>query len=143
MSRNRSDSNHSNSSSNTTASANTNENSNVLYNDREHYNVIFENDSRFFDTSLHLFKTYRQRGYVPSSYKKNRGKSPHLNPSSSSHTLRSTSNGGLWRSKQIGFNSTQNVNGVAATPSIIKPQFQRNQGKFIAIVFFSKSISFL
>lgn len=38
--------------------------SNGLYEDREHFQAIFTNDSRFFDTSLHLFKSYYELGYI-------------------------------------------------------------------------------
>lgn len=38
--------------------------SNRLYNDHQNYQIIFSNDSRFFDTSLHLYKSYRKLGYI-------------------------------------------------------------------------------
>lgn len=38
--------------------------SNDLYENREHFQAIFTNDSRFFDTSLHLFKSYYALGYI-------------------------------------------------------------------------------
>ncbi|CAF0891518.1 unnamed protein product [Rotaria sp. Silwood1] len=41
-----------------------NDASNVLYENREHFQAIFTNDSRFFDTSLHLFKSYCALGYI-------------------------------------------------------------------------------
>lgn len=37
---------------------------NQLYEDRTHFQAIFSNDSRFFDTSLHLFKSYCAAGYI-------------------------------------------------------------------------------
>jgi hypothetical protein len=46
--------------------------SNILYNDRQNYQVIFTNDSRFFDTSLHLFKSYCDLEYIKSDKKKSR-----------------------------------------------------------------------
>lgn len=41
-----------------------NDTSNRLYDDRDHFQSIFTNDSRFFDTSLHLFKSYAELGYI-------------------------------------------------------------------------------
>jgi len=48
--------------------------SNILYNDHQNYQIIFTNDSRFFDTSLHLFKSYRDLGYIPLDNKKSKKK---------------------------------------------------------------------
>lgn len=44
-----------------------NNTSNDLYEDRDHFQAIFTNDSRFFDTSLHLFKSYSALGYIQSN----------------------------------------------------------------------------
>src|SRR4051794_12956597 len=44
-----------------------NNSSNGLYEDRDHFQAIFSNDSRFFDTSLHLFKSYCSLGYIQSN----------------------------------------------------------------------------
>ena len=54
--------------------------SNRLYNDHHNYQIIFSNDSRFFDTSLHLYKSYRKLGYIQaSSRNKNNGSRANLN----------------------------------------------------------------
>ena len=45
---------------------------NGLYEDRDHFQAIFSNDSRFFDTSLHLFKSYCMLGYIQSNEEKPR-----------------------------------------------------------------------
>lgn len=142
MSRRRSDSNHSSSSSNTTTSANNRENSNVLYNDCEHYEVIFKNDSRFFDTSLHLFKSYRKRGYLPPKTKK-RGKSPFLSvpPAVIKSSSRASPNGSLGKSKLIGFNSNHNVSVLPNNNTMKTTDFQRNQGNFICFVSIFRSSS--
>jgi len=135
MSRKRSDSNHSSSSSNTTTSANNHENSNVLYNDHEHYEVIFKNDSRFFDTSLHLFKSYRKRGYLPPKTKK-RGKSPLLSvpPVLKKISSRASPNSGsLGKSKLIGFNSNHNVSILPNNTTIKTTDFQRNQATSMSL----------
>lgn len=133
MSRKRSDSNHSDSSSNTTTSGATDGHSNRLYNDRDHYEIIFKNDSRFFDTSLHLFKSYRKRDYVRIPTKTKREKSPFLHVPSLGQTTRSRSNGAsTGRQKQIGFNSNQNVNVMPKSVNTINAsQSKRNQGEFI------------
>jgi hypothetical protein len=49
-----------------------NNSSNGLYEDRNHFQAIFSNDSRFFDTSLHLFKSYCTLGYIQSKEEKSR-----------------------------------------------------------------------
>lgn len=119
----RSVSSDSSSSSTTTASSRVNDSSNLLYNDRQHYQVIFNNDSRFFDTSLHLLRSYRQEGYLQLTTEK---KKRRLFGSSKtpSHTLKARSNGlnGLWRTQQAGFSSNSNINGT------MKPPFARNHG---------------
>jgi len=46
--------------------------SNILYNDHQNYQTIFTNDSRFFDTSLHLFKSYCDLGYIKLHNKKSK-----------------------------------------------------------------------
>jgi len=47
-----------------------NNSSNDLYDDHDHFHAIFSNDSRFFDTSLHLFKSYYALGYIQSNDEK-------------------------------------------------------------------------
>lgn len=99
--------------------------SNMLYNDRQNYQIIFSNDSRFFDTSLHLFESYRDRGYVEVEKKKSKKK-----PSYNSNNLKPSSNGfnGRWRPRTSGFSSNntnqRNSNGLTNTPS-----FLRNRSK--------------
>ena len=108
-----------------TTSVQYNDPSNMLYNDSEHYQNIFKNDSRFFDTSLHLFQCYRNLGYIESNYQK--AKKRGFSTTSNSNTVRSGSNGldTLFRSRQPGFSSNQNMNGT------LKPNLTRNAGKFV------------
>ncbi|CAF3609631.1 unnamed protein product [Rotaria socialis] len=44
-----------------------NNSSNLRYENRDHFQSIFTNDSRFFDTSLHLYKSYAALGYIQSN----------------------------------------------------------------------------
>ncbi|CAF0755149.1 unnamed protein product [Adineta steineri] len=93
--------------------------SNVLYNDTRNYQIIFTNDSRFFDTSLHLFKSYRKLGYIELDNKKS---TKSLN-SSSSNTVKSHTNGttSRWRPKPVGFSSNDlngKPNGTLNSPSL-------------------------
>ncbi|CAF0876620.1 unnamed protein product [Adineta ricciae] len=74
--------------------------SNDLYENREHFQAIFTNDSRFFDTSLHLFKSYYALGYIqPEEEKSDRLSVPSL----------TTSNGRRhrWKTRFLGSNHRQ------------------------------------
>ncbi|CAF2396789.1 unnamed protein product [Rotaria sp. Silwood2] len=86
--------------------------SNILYNDRQNYQIIFSNDSRFFDTSLHLFKSYCELGYVQLDNKKSKRNSY---ASSSTNAPKPPSNGlsSRWRPKPTGFSSNQNIHGTS------------------------------
>jgi len=96
--------------------------SNILYNDHQNYQIIFTNDSRFFDTSLHLFKSYCDLGYIQLDNKKSK---KHLF-STSTNTLKKQSNGNNNRkkSKRPGFNSDQNIDGN--NNGTLKPSLSRN-----------------
>jgi len=126
MSVTRSSSTDSLSSSNTTAITQLNEQqidpSNILYNDHQNYQIIFTNDCRFFDTSLHLFKSYRDLGYIQLDDKKSK---KHLFSTSTS-TLKTESNGNTNRkkSKRPGFSSNQHIDGN--NNGTLKPQLSRN-----------------
>ncbi|CAF3334073.1 unnamed protein product [Rotaria socialis] len=96
--------------------------SNLLYNDRQNYQIIFSNDSRFFDTSLHLFKSYCDLGYIKVDKKKSKKNPP---SSSSSNTLRPPSSGlSRWRPKTTGFSSDfdaqRNSNGLSNKISFLR-----------------------
>ncbi|CAF0827327.1 unnamed protein product [Adineta ricciae] len=95
--------------------------SNLLYNDRQHYQIIFTNDSRFFDTSLHLFKSYCDLGYIESDQKKSKKNLPPL----SSSTFKSQTSGfnSRWRPKPVGFSSNHDANGN--TNGFLKQPFAR------------------
>jgi len=67
---------------------------NDLYENRDHYQVIFSNDSRFFDTSFHLFKSYVSLGYIASD--ENKSKHDLLSPLSHGQKHR-------WRTRLLGF----------------------------------------
>lgn len=97
--------------------------SNILYNDHQNYQIIFTNDSRFFDTSLHLFKSYCDLGYVKYDEKKPK-KNVYVTPT---NPLQPQSNGhnSHWRPKPTGFSSTHDK---TLKPS--KTSFSRNNGKF-------------
>ncbi len=101
------------------------EQSNILYNEHQNYQIIFTNDSRFFDTSLHLFKCYRKSGYIQSDNKKPK-KSLF---SSSTHMLKPQSNGhnGHGRSKSAGFRTNYEVDGH--NDATLKSATSRNNGK--------------
>lgn len=97
--------------------------SNILYNDHHNYQTIFTNDSRFFDTSLHLFKSYYDLGYIKSNDKKLKqnvypASTDTLKPPSS---LSSNGHHSRWRPKPAGFSSTHD--------KTLKPTFSRNQSK--------------
>jgi len=126
MSVTRSSSTDSLSSSNTTAITQLNEQqidpSNILYNDRQNYQIIFTNDSRFFDTSLHLFKSYCGLGYIQVDNKKLRKNLF----SSSTNTLKPLPNGANTRSRpqSSGFSSNHDVR--RNSNGTLKPPFLRN-----------------
>jgi len=94
--------------------------SNDLYEDRDHFQAIFTNDSRFFDTSLHLFKSYYAMGYIPLDDKK-----LHV------PTLRTTSNGykNRWRPRLLGLNHN-NDNYEGTLKGFLTPILLRKNGKF-------------
>lgn len=90
-----------------------------MYNDAEHYRSIFTNDSRFFDTSLHLYRSYQRLGYIDSENGKTK-RSSLLKPPGS---VRSHSNGKkLNRSKnRPGFSSNQSFSVPSSNNGPIKP----------------------
>jgi hypothetical protein len=108
--------------------------SNILYNDRQHHQTIFSNDSRFFDTSLHLYKSYRSLGYI----KLDTEKSKRRLFSSSSSTLKPLPNGSnnRWRPRIAGFSSNHDIHGHPN--GTLKPPFLKNQGKDIRCFFLFK-----
>lgn len=99
--------------------------SNILYNDHQNYQIMFTNDSRFFDTSLHLYKSYRESGYIQSNKKKPK-KSLF---SSSTNMLKPQSNGhhDHERSKSTGFKTNHEVNGC--NDATLKPATSKNNSK--------------
>lgn len=98
--------------------------SNILYNDHQNYRTIFSNDSRFFDTSLHLYKSYKKLGYVPNNKKPKKSKF-----SSPTHLSKAQSNGYVnhGRSKSAGFRANQEVNRY--NDGTLKPEVPRVNGK--------------
>jgi len=97
--------------------------SNNLYEDRDHFQAIFSNDSRFFDTSLHLFKSYCALGYIQSNEEKNKKFDvPILTTASHGHKHR-------WRTRLLGLNyDNHNHNGVLK--AFLTPTLLRKNGKF-------------
>lgn len=110
--------------------------SNGLYDDGDHFQAIFTNDSRFFDTSLHLFKSYSALGYIQINDEQYR---KHLAPN-----LQTTSNGHKhrWRPRLLGLNhNNDNQNGTLKaflTPTLLKKQSKL----FSQFIFFKINISF-
>jgi len=101
-----------------------NNTSNGLYEDRDHFQAIFSNDSRFFDTSLHLFKSYCALGYIQSNDEKNNQiHVPILTTATDGHKHR-------WRSRLLGLNNNNNDhhhNGILKaflTPTLLKKKGQ-------------------
>ncbi len=96
--------------------------SNNLYEDRDHFQAIFSNDSRFFDTSLHLFKSYCALGYIPSNEEKNKKFGvPILTTASHGHKH-------SWRPRLLGLNyHSDNHNGVLK--AFLTPTLLRKNGK--------------
>jgi hypothetical protein len=100
--------------------------SNILYNDHQNYHTIFTNDSRFFDTSLHLFKSYCDLGYIQLDDKKSQKSSF----SNSINTLKPPQSNGYhsrWRSKPTGFSTNHD--------GTLKPPFSRSNGKYLFFFF--------
>ena len=99
--------------------------SNILYNDHQNYQTIFSNDSRFFDTSLHLYKSYRKLGYIPIDNKKSKkSKVPNA-----THISKAQSNGhsNHVRSKSTGARTNHQSNGH--TDGTLKAEVPRRNGK--------------
>ncbi len=97
-----------------------NNSSNGLYDDHDHFQAIFSNDSRFFDTSLHLFKSYYALGYIESNNDKQ--KKPFLTTT--------TSNGQKhrWRTRLLGSgHDHENHNGILK--AFLTPTLLRKSGK--------------
>ncbi|UJR21403.1 hypothetical protein I4U23_024493 [Adineta vaga] len=81
--------------------------SNNLYENREHFQSIFTNDSRFFDTSLHLFKSYYALGYIQTEDEKYDKQSvSHLTTSTST----SNSHKHRWKTRLLGFHHNHDNN---------------------------------
>lgn len=97
--------------------------SNILYNDHQNYQVIFSNDSRFFDTSLHLYKSYKKLGYAPNNKKPKKSKIPNA-----AHLSKAQSNGNSnhGRSKSAGFRANQEVNRGTLKPEVPRPNGKEN-----------------
>ncbi|CAF1106493.1 unnamed protein product [Rotaria sordida] len=95
-----------------------NDSSNILYENREHFQSIFSNDSRFFDTSLHLYKSYCTLGYIQADDEK--PKKLHI------PFLPITSNGyrHRWKSRLLGLtHNDDNSNGTIRallTPTLLR-----------------------
>ena len=106
--------------------------SNILYNDHQNYQIIFSNDSRFFDTSLHLFKSYSDLGYIPIENKKFKKRLFSTTTTTTPSTFKSSSTGhhNRWKSKATGFN-----NGHTKDDDTLKPSFTRNNGKRILYIY--------
>ncbi|UJR28027.1 hypothetical protein I4U23_009286 [Adineta vaga] len=102
--------------------------SNLLYNDHQNYQIIFTNDSRFFDTSLHLFKSYCDLGYIQSNQKKS--KKSLQSSSSNAFELQTNGFNSRWRPKPAGFSSNHDNNrNINAT---LKPSFVRHHDHSIS-----------
>jgi hypothetical protein len=114
-----------------------NNNSNGLYEDRDHFQVIFSNDSRFFDTSLHLFKSYCALGYIQTNNEKNnKFHVPILTTTTDEHKHR-------WRPRLLGLNNNNNNNGILKaflTPTLLK---KKGQMFFSKLTFLNKYSFFL
>ena len=98
--------------------------SNILYNDHQNYQIIFSNDSRFFDTSLHLYKSYKKLGYAPNNKKSKKSKVP-----TTTHPPKAQSNGysNHGRSKSAGFRANQEVDRYK--DGTLKAEVPRPNGK--------------
>ncbi|CAF2405861.1 unnamed protein product [Rotaria sp. Silwood2] len=95
-----------------------NDSSNVLYENREHFQAIFTNDSRFFDTSLHLFKSYCALGYIQTDdAKTKRLNLPFLTTTSNGHRQR-------WKARLLGI-TPNNDNSNATIKAFLTPTLLR------------------
>jgi hypothetical protein len=96
-----------------------NNSSNGLYEDRDHFQAIFSNDSRFFDTSLHLFKSYCTLGYIQSKQEKSPKVHVPFLSTTTSHGHKSR-----WRTRLLGSNHSNNhENGILKaflTPTLLR-----------------------
>jgi hypothetical protein len=94
---------------------------NDLYENRDHFQAIFSNDSRFFDTSLHLFKSYVELGHIESTEKKNK--------KFSMASLTASGNGRKhrWRPRLLGFERHDHHNGTLK--GFLTPTLLRKHGK--------------
>ena len=101
--------------------------SNGLYEDREHFQSIFTNDSRFFDTSLHLFKSYFALGYIPIEVEKhNNLQVPSLN------TATSRGRKHRWRPRLLGLhNHHPQENHHSTLKGFLTPILLRKTGKLV------------
>jgi hypothetical protein len=106
--------------------------SNDLYENRDHFQAIFSNDSRFFDTSLHLFKSYSTLGYVhvDKDMKHNLHIESSLTTSSNGHKHR-------WRKRLLGLNTNENSNGTLRaflTPTLLRKQSKHYMSDIFELV---------
>ena len=94
---------------------------NDLYENRDHFQAIFTNDSRFFDTSLHIFKSYAALGHIELNEKKYR--------KYSIASLAAPSNGrkSRWRPRLLGFEHHDHHNGTLK--GFLTPTLLRKHGK--------------
>ena len=99
-----------------------NNTANQLYEDRTHFQAIFSNDSRFFDTSLHLFKSYCGLGYIPSNESKSRKHHvPFLTAPTHGHRHR-------WKARLLGSNQ-ENDHQNGTIKALLTPILLRKSGK--------------
>ena len=88
--------------------------SNALYEDQEHFQAIFSNDSRFFDTSLYLYKSYSKLGYIQSNMEKVRKRRfPILKTSSHGYRHR-------WKQRLIGLGHSRDSHPVLSTAPLLR-----------------------
>lgn len=90
-----------------------------LYENRDHFQAIFTNDSRFFDTSLHLFKSYASMGYISSNGIKT--KTQLLSPLTGGHRHR-------WRTRLLGPRHHEH-HPIDTLKALLTPTLLRKQGK--------------
>jgi len=94
-----------------------NNTSNDLYEDRDHFQAIFTNDSRFFDTSLHLFKSYAALGYIQFNDDKN---SLSINSKTHGHKHR-------WRPRLLATNHSEHHH-TGVLKAFLTPTLLRKSG---------------
>ena len=95
---------------------------NQLYEDRTHFQAIFSNDSRFFDTSLHLFKSYCALGYIQSNEEKVRKHHvPFLTAPTHGHRHR-------WKARLLGIDQ-ENGHQNGTIKAFLTPTLLRRPGK--------------